>query len=218
MEFTKSCLRVWLGSLFAVLVFFTGTGFAFDKGLFVGGGASLYNLNKTSGDAKASPAAVGSLFLPLGLRYSFASSGGFQFAPGFALSHITGALRPVKAQDGGVVRDILLLDFPGVWSFSGWYFLSGPGLSFYQLKGNPGEMQQLSGTALNTYYLPTKTVTSRNMTWMLGVGGGSSSIVGQVDLVVLGLGSGLGSGFLSGANSKKWSLALNFSLLFKVGG
>ena len=139
----------------------------------VGGGLLYLNTNKTTISDDASISFIGPMYLPVHYQMvsNFFGSSGYTWAPG-----VTYSLLSREATDAAANTHVMLLRFPFVKNGSGnLYYLYGPGIMLYQIFGKGGSATLNNGTGYQTFALPKRNQTSKNLILELGVGYNSGS-------------------------------------------
>ena len=138
--------------------------FASDQKLYLGAGALLYNMGKTTSNDDASTSLMGQFYLPLTLSWRIPLSTQSNLVPNLSYTPLA-----VKTADL-VSKKILSLGLNLTHHSSPVIDLkAGVGLLNYSISGDGGAVTRSNGGSTATFYLPGTNKTSRSLFLDLGI-------------------------------------------------
>ena len=133
--------------------------------LYLGAGAAVYNMGKTTAVDDASTSMIGEVYLPLTLGYRVPVGPGLTFVPSVSYTPIA-----VKTTDN-LSKTLLMIGATGAWATARDLELKGGlGLLGYTISGPGGTVSRSNGVGTTTFALPGTSSTSRVVCVDLGLG------------------------------------------------
>ncbi len=176
----------------------------FSSGL----GIFALNLNRTTTSNTAEKTLIGPMFYPVIVRYQTSAFwGDLRWAPYTSFTHLTTLAIKNETPDGTAKRNFAIVSSPLVYPMGPQWFLSaGPGLMYYELKGEGGTKVVNNGTGTTVFGVPSKTRSSKVFIFEIGSGWQINEYRIGVDL------------YFSGLSSDRLSTSFQASLSRSFGG